>query len=208
MQRLPDVVKNLLIINVLMFVAFQVLQILPPRSLAMFYPSDAGYFKPYQLVTHMFMHASPPHLLFNMMGLYFFGPPLEYYLGPKRFLSYYLITAFGALLLHLCVNYVEINYLGFPPEVMFKTAIMGASGAIFGLLAGFAMKFPNQRIMLLFPPIPMKARTFVLVYAAIELFLGIGRFNTGIAHFAHLGGALFGFLLITYWDKRPNSFRR
>lgn len=169
MQRLPDVVKNLLIINGLMFLAFQVMQLIDPYRLALFYPSSP-YFQPYQLVTHMFMHANVSHLLFNMMGLYFFGPPLEYRFGPKRFLIYYLITGFGALALHLIVNYVEMNYMGVPPKSVLMTPMMGASGAIFGLLAGFAMKFPNQRIMLLFPPIPMKARTFVLVYAAIELF--------------------------------------
>lgn len=220
MVRITDVVKNLLIINVLMF--FGTLLILgEPRGetmsnlvnypesgsfmdwgkyiLAMFYPTS-DYFAPYQIITHMFMHGSISHLFFNMFAVFMFGPPLESLWGPKRFLYFYLFTGFGALILHLLVKFIEINYLGASP-LSENVPVLGASGAVFGLLVGFGMNFPNTQLMLLFPPIPMKAKYFVAGYAVIELFLGLGHFDTGIAHFAHLGGALFGLLLILYWRK-------
>jgi len=205
-RQIPDVVKNLLIINVIMYVLFQVMKIMNPYLLAMYYPTS-DFFQPFQIVTHMFMHASSTHLLFNMIGLYFFGPPLEQLWGGKRFLIFYLIAGLGSLLLYLLTKYIEFNYLQLNPGYV-DVPMLGASGAVFGLLAGFAMKYPNQIISLIFPPISMKAKYFVLGYAAIELFLGVGRVNTGIAHFAHLGGALFGVLLILYWNKTDRRFRR
>lgn len=209
MYRVTDVVKHLLIINILLYIGSMLLgepaQYITEFSdwgrfrLAMFFPTSE-FFQPYQIVTHMFMHADVGHLFFNMFALFMFGPPLESAWGPKRFLSYYLITGFGALLLHLTVSYFEMQN----PEMarLVNTPMLGASGAVFGLLAGFGMLFPNSRIMLLIPPIPMKAKYFVIIYAVIELFLGVSNFNTGVAHFAHLGGALFGFLLILYWRRR------
>ena len=206
MRGLTPIVKNLLILNVLMFILFQGMQVINPYLLCLYYPSSP-YFQPYQMVTHMFMHANMSHLLMNMIGLYFFGPPLEHLWGGKRFLFFYLFAGFGAFILHLFVRYLELNYGALPPEAI-NQPMLGASGAVFGILAGFGLKFPNQRVMLLFPPIPMKAWVFVLVYAGLELFLGLGPFQTGIAHFAHLGGALFGLILILYWNKFGSQYRR
>ena len=206
MRGLTPIVKNLLILNVIMFILFQGMQVINPLRLCLYYPSSP-YFEPYQMVTHMFMHANMSHLLMNMIGLYFFGPPLEHLWGSKRFLFFYLFAGFGAFILHLFVRYLELNYGGLPVEAI-NQPMLGASGAVFGILAGFGLKFPNQRVMLLFPPIPMKAWVFVLVYAGLELFLGLGPFQTGIAHFAHLGGALFGLILILYWNKFGSQYRR
>jgi membrane associated rhomboid family serine protease len=213
MSQLTEVVKNLLIINVIMYILFHVIKIMSPIEMALFYPASL-YFKPYQLVTHMFMHANFTHLLMNMIGLYFFGPPLEHLFGSKRFFIFYMFSGLGAFLLHFFMMFLQVGFFDIPQEILLNPnnpiniPILGASGAVFGLLVGFGMKFPNQRIMLLFPPIPMKAKVFVLLYAGLELFLGFGGFQTGIAHFAHLGGALFGFLLILYWDKFGNRYRR
>jgi membrane associated rhomboid family serine protease len=219
MYRITDVVKHLLIINVLMFVGTQLIWTAPVEAgaliteqttdlslwgryqLAMFFPASE-YFRPFQIVTHMFMHADLTHLFFNMFALFMFGPPLETIWGPKRFLLFYFITAVGALGLHLLVTYFEYVSSGGSLGIL-NTPMLGASGAVFGLLAGFGMMFPNSQLMLLFPPIPIRAKYFVLIYAAIELFLGVRGFNTGVAHFAHIGGALFGVLMILYW--RYNS---
>lgn len=213
-----DVVKHMLIINVLMFAGTFLLGNPDPAlmsdlvnqnitsfsdwgryRLALFFPGS-DYFRPYQFVSHMFMHADLTHLFFNMFGLFMFGPPLEMRWGAKKFLVFYLITGFGAMGLHLLVNWIQMNY-GDGSPFLANVPVLGASGVVFGLLAGYAIEFPNNVIQLLFPPIPMRAKYFVLIYAALELFLGLGNFNTGVAHFAHLGGALFGFLLLMYWYR-------
>ncbi len=196
MLRITEVVKMLLIINVVVY--FGSTLILGEQEaywfLSLKWPGTEG-FAPYQLASHMFMHFGTTHLFFNMFGLFMFGPPLEMAWGPKRFLFYYLMTGFGAMALHMLITYFEIQNGGSAGQMA------GASGAIFGLLAGYGMLYPNSKIMLLIPPIPMKAKYFVLIYGAIELFLGVSNLNTGIAHFAHLGGAITGFLLIIYWRK-------
>jgi len=207
MPRITDVVKNLLILNVLMYFGTYYLMGDNRYILAMFFPNaEYGFFQPYQIVTHMFMHGNTTHLLFNMFALYMFGSAVETRFGPKRFLLYYFITGFGALALYLLVKYLEISGVipGMDAHDIFRTPMLGASGAVFGLLAAFGMLFPNAIITLIIPPIPMKAKYFVLIYAVLELFLGVSRFDTGVAHFAHLGGALFGFLLILYWKKTGN----
>lgn len=216
MYRVTDVVKNLLIINILMY--FGTMFLGDPSNeqmsalvggqmddfsawgryrLAIFYPASE-YFRPFQVVSHLFMHGSLTHLFFNMFALFMFGPPLEILWGPKRFLYFYFFTGFGALALHLFVRYLDISF-GSSPGYMINIPSLGASGAVFGLLMGYGVSFPNNIIQLLIPPIPIKAKYFVMIYAGIELFLGLGNFNTGVAHFAHLGGALFGFLLMMYW---------
>lgn len=206
MYRITEVVKHLLIINILMYVGTLLLgDLFGPLGrlqLAMFYPASP-FFEPYQIVTHMFMHGGTMHLFFNMFALFMFGPPLEASWGPKRFLFYYLFTGFGALGLYLLVQSFEIaSIVDVETKMaMINTPMLGASGAVFGLLLGYGMLFPNSVIQLLIPPIPLKAKYFVMIYAGIELFLGLGNFSTGVAHFAHLGGALFGFLLILYWRK-------
>jgi len=229
MPRITEVVKYLLIINVVMYFGTYQLMGDSRQVLAMHFPLSDG-FQPFQIVSHMFMHADQPmHLFFNMFGLYMFGTVLEQLWGPKKFLFYYLFTALGAAALYTLVQFMEYQYVisqmtpdavavvkGSAPRLfnddnwntlsgIWNGRVWGASGAIFGLLAGYAMKFPNNIIGLIFPPIQMKAKYFVLIYGAFELFMGVSSFNTGIAHFAHLGGALFGFLLILYWRKKGMS---
>ena len=202
MFRATDVVRNLLIINILMFFGTKLLGEGVRMSLAVYFPTSS-FFQPYQLVTHMFMHGNLSHLFFNMFGVYMFGSPLESLWGPKRFLFFYLFTGFGALALHILVQYIELGN-GTIPQQMVDIPMLGASGAVFGLLAGYGMSFPNSIIQMLFPPIAMKAKYFVLLYAAAELLFGLQNIMPGVAHFAHLGGALFGFLLLVYWRKFDN----
>ncbi|MCD6355199.1 MAG: rhomboid family intramembrane serine protease [Prolixibacteraceae bacterium] len=192
-------------------------------------------FKLYQLVTHMFMHGGIMHLVFNMFALWMFGRVLESVWGPRRFFIFYFVTGFGAAIFYSFVNFIEFQYIAskMSPEevhmVMTKGAeilshgqnyvnlpgrlnlilnipTVGASGAVFGILLGFGMLFPNTQLMLLFPPIPIKAKYFVMGYGVIELFSGITNTGSNIAHFAHLGGMLFGYILIKYWNKTSNKF--
>ncbi|WP_373550687.1 rhomboid family intramembrane serine protease [Haliscomenobacter sp.] len=225
MMRITDVVKHLLIINVLVFFVTLLVWGDPAPELmgtllsgsgefadweryrfALFFPTSP-YFQPYQLVSHMFMHADIRHLLLNMLGLYMFGSALETFWGARRFLFYYLFAGFGGMILYLLVKYLEISS-GNADEQLMKyylqnVPMLGASGAIFGLMVGYGMLFPDNVISLLFPPISLKAKYFVLIFAGLELVFGLGIVNlsSGVAHFAHLGGALFGFLLILYWQK-------
>lgn len=189
MNNLTDVVKQLIIINAILFLGTNLPMLSHFREYFILFPPHTPYFKPVQLVTHMFMHADMGHLFFNMLTLYFFGPMIERLWGAKKFLFYYMICGLGAMALHLLIG-------GNAP-------VLGASGAISGVVLAFAMQFPDTRIMLLIPPIPMKAKYMVLIFLGIDLFLGLSNYNTGIAHFAHLGGALFGFLLIMIWRKIP-----
>lgn len=213
MMRLTDVVKQLIIINVLFFVgtyftlgnptAFSDLVNGNDSSLfwewkryvlALFMPGST-YFEPVQLVTHMFMHADFMHLFFNMIGIFIFGPPLESLWGPKKFLMFYFLAGAGAFLLHLGYNYWQVSS-GAVPAWMYNIPMLGASGCLLGLVVGAGIKFPNNQLLLLFPPIPIKFKWLAIIYVASDLFLGLGNFNTGIAHFAHLGGAIAGFLVI------------
>ena len=193
---LTDVVKSLIIINVLMFIGTHVAGNEIKYMLAVFYPTSE-HFQPFQLITHMFMHGGGAHLFFNMYGLFMFGVPLERHFGPKKFLIYYLLTGFGALILYMLIMYIQINFMETPINI--NIPMLGASGAIFGLLAGFGVLYANTTIQLLIPPIPMKAKYFVLIFGALELFLGFSGLNTGIAHFAHVGGAVTGFLIMAQW---------
>ena len=210
-SNVTPVVKNLLIINIIVFFGASVLKgSLGPELindwLAVHYPASE-YFKPVQLVTYMFMHGGVMHIFFNMFGLFMFGPPVEYIWGAKRFLIYYFFTGFGALILDFAVKYYQLNYTLLSPleaDMIINTPMVGASGAIFGILAAYGYLFPNNTIMLLFPPIPIKAKYFVIIFGAIELYSGISNMTSAtsnIAHFAHLGGAIFGFLLILYWKN-------
>ncbi len=210
-NNVTPVVKNLLIINIIVFLGASVLESslgseVINEWLAVHYPASE-FFKPVQLVTYMFMHGSLMHIFFNMFGLFMFGPPVEYIWGAKRFLIYYFFTGFGALVLDFAVKYYQLNYTLLSPLEAFmitNTPMVGASGALFGILAAYGYLFPNNIIMPLFPPIPIKAKYFVIIFGAIELYSGISNMTTAtsnIAHFAHLGGALFGFLLILYWKS-------
>lgn len=149
------------------------------------------HFMPWQLVTYGFMHGGLTHLFFNMFGLWMFGREIEMMWGKARFLQYYFITLVGAGLVQLFVASAAVS------EDVYPT--VGASGAVFGVLMAFAWMFPNRMIMLLIPPIPLKAKWFVLIYASIELYLGVTGTQQGVAHFAHLGGLVFGLLTILYW---------
>ena len=203
--RIPPVTQALLIANVVMFLLQQVLGDATLASMMLWPFGDGGYdpsgstfeFQPWQLLTYGFMHGGFPHLAFNMLALYMFGAPLEYTWGNRRYLTYYLTCVIGAGVLQLVVGWWTLSSGG----EAYPT--VGASGGVFGLLLAYGMLFPNQRLMLLFPPIPMKARTLVIVYGAIELMLGFTGWQPGVAHFAHLGGMLFGWLLIRYWRGQP-----
>jgi membrane associated rhomboid family serine protease len=165
---------------------------------------EAGEFtNPFRLITYMFLHANFTHLFFNMFSLWMFGRILEQALGTKRFLLYYFVCGIGAGLVQLLVCWIEWKFLG-GIEI---SATLGASGAVFGILLAFGMLFPNERIMLLIPPIPMKAKWFVIIYGAMELIFGIGGRQSGVAHFAHLGGMLFGLLLILWWRNKARRRR-
>ncbi|MDX1477836.1 MAG: rhomboid family intramembrane serine protease [Saprospiraceae bacterium] len=206
MPRVTEVVKHLLIINVIVFFGAQLaLGGGQERILSLYYP-QSDFFKPFQFVTHMFMHADLNHLLFNMLTLFFLGPFVEMGLGAKRFLTLYFVAGFGAMLLHLVVWHFELSALN-PVQFQYlmeqgvDARVVGASGAIYGVLIAFAAMFPNVKLMLLIPPIPIKAKYLALGLIAFDLFSGISRMQTGVAHFAHLGGALFGFLMVLYWRK-------
>lgn len=208
--KLPPVTQALLIANALVFLLQMAVgdQALAPLMLWPLGMEDGGsfsnvfQFRPWQLLTYGFMHGSFSHMLFNMIALYMFGAALEYTWGSRRFLTYYLVCVVGAGLLQLLVGWWTMSNGGnaYPT--------VGASGGVFGLLLAYGMLFPNHRLMLLFPPIPMKARTFVILYGAIELMLGFTGLQPGVAHFAHLGGMLFGWLLIRYWRGQPPFGKR
>lgn len=200
MNRLTDVVRHLLIINVIVFLGTMALDI--RAILAAFYPASP-FFRPYQIVTHMFMHADFRHLLFNMLMLFFLGPLVEARWGPKRFLAFYLIAGLGALGLDYFVTYLELNYFG-SANIMqvYGTPMLGASGAVFGVVTAMALLYPNVELYLFFIPFPVKAKYLISFYVVAELFLAFSGMQTGIAHWAHLGGALFGAILTLYWNRK------
>ncbi|MGH8078378.1 MAG: rhomboid family intramembrane serine protease [Lysobacter sp.] len=207
-SNLPPITKALLIANGVVFL----LQLaVGDAALAPFMlwplgsgsdPYAANDFLPWQLLSYGFLHGNPGHLLFNMLALLMFGAPVEHIWGQRRFLTYYLVCVIGAAVCQLIVGAWTLSQGG----EAYPT--VGASGGIFGLLLAYGMLFPQQRVMLLIPPIPMKARTLVIVYGVIELLMGITNTMPGVAHFAHLGGMLFGWLLIRYWRGQPPFGRR
>ncbi len=265
-MSLPPVVKNIIIINVVVFAATQLSQYalnsdFMVRHLALF-PVRSPLFQPHQIITHMFMHANLMHIFFNMFAVFMFGRILEQLWGSKKLLVFYTITGLGAAFVHLTVNYFQMSQMmelvnqfnNNPGYTLFNEIVdkyypgrasnqvtsfmqqwfykpddtsfipqakqvveeivrsnmmiptVGASGAVFGLLIAFAMMFPDVELMLIFLPIPIKAKYFVPFYALAELFFGVAGFEgDNIAHFAHLGGALFGFILVKLWKR--NQFR-
>lgn len=213
---LPPVVKNLLIINFLFFfgdLAATRMDIDLVGILGLHYPKSA-LFQPWQYISYLFMHGSFSHLFFNMFALWMFGYSLENVWGSKKFLFYYLVTGIGAGISQNVVLALEIhNYVaqGYSPDsiahFMNNAVTIGASGAVFGILLAFGMMFPNNLIYIYFL-IPIKAKWFVIIYGLIELFAGV-RGGSDVAHFAHLGGMLFGLILILIWKKkakRKNDF--
>lgn len=236
-NTIPPVVKNLIIINALMLFITYILSLrgFDLANLLGLHYIQSPNFKPYQLVTHMFMHGGLMHLVFNMFALWMFGRVLESVWGPRRFFIFYFVTGIGAAVFYSFVNFVEFQYTAskLSPEtvqmvmqngaellnqgqnyvdsagklnLLLNVPTVGASGAVFGILLGFGMLFPNTQLMLLFPPIPIKAKYFVMGYGAIELFSGITGAGGNVAHFAHLGGMLFGFIMIKYWNKNTRNF--
>ena len=165
-------------------------------------------FRWWQPLTHMFMHDGFAHIFFNMYALVMFGMVVERELGTRKFIWFYLITGFGAVLLHTGVEFLQVQellkaYPNFAPQSIYNRIphVLGASGAVYGVLVAFAMLYPQARLTLLFPPVTLNAKWFVIIYVGIELVTGIAGTQMGVAHFAHLGGALFGFLLIRWWRK-------
>ena len=169
-------------------------------------------FEPWQPLTYMFMHGGFSHLFFNMFSLWMFGRTLELELGWKRFLVYYIVCGVGAAIFQMGIAQIDLSHLEVGSEAWLRymsTPTVGASGAIFGLLLAFGMMHPNAIISLIFPPISMKAKWFVIVYGALELFLGVSEIVPGVAHFAHLGGMFWGWLLLVWWrsrDRKRNIF--
>lgn len=209
-SQIPTVTKNLVAINILMFIATLINENFMVANFAMFYPASP-FFKPWQILTHMFMHGGFWHIFFNMYSLLMFGSILERSLGPKKFLIFYFVTGLGAVALHTGVEWMQArvfiaNGATQAYQGLLVTPTLGASGAIYGILIGFAMLYPQARLTLIFPPIPMTAKWLVIIFAAIELFSGINGIQDGVAHFAHLGGMLFGWLLIRWWRKHGKLY--
>lgn len=209
-SQIPTVTKNLVAINILMFIATLINENFMVANFAMFYPASP-FFKPWQILTHMFMHGGFWHIFFNMYSLLMFGSILERSLGPKKYLIFYFVTGLGAVALHTGVEWLQArvfiaNGIAQAYQQLLVTPTLGASGAIYGVLIGFAMLYPQARLILIFPPIPVKAKWLVIIFAAIELVFGINGIQGGVAHFAHLGGMLFGWLLIRWWRKHGKLY--
>ncbi|GGK66194.1 rhomboid family intramembrane serine protease [Rufibacter glacialis] len=258
MPPITPMVRNLLILNVLMFILTDRLF---PQELFALHDIRSDLFRPHQFITHMFMHGNLMHLFGNMFSLFMFGPLLERHWGEGRFLTFYMITGLGASLLYSGVRYYEISqvmdgvtaFMQNPDPIDFKNLLetagvnlrgmesflvefnrnpsdpqfitqakafsarlsdvmvnspmLGASGAVFGILMAFGMLFPNTELMLLFFPIPIKAKYFVLMYGAFEMYAGLNRTpGDNVAHFAHLGGMLFAYILLKLWERKRNNF--
>ena len=233
MRSVPETIKQLIIINIIFYFGSQFLGDLSYDILALHY-FENDKFLISQLVTHMFMHGSASHILFNMFGLWMFGSPLEQMWGKQKFLFFYFSAGLGAAALQMLVydiqvqalyDVIETNNLSLnDPNVLlnymtqsdynqalssFNSVMVGASGAIYGVLVAFAFSFPNSKLMLLFPPIPVKAKYYVPLLILIDLFFGLSSFSIGsIAHFAHIGGALIGLVMVMYWKKNQFNSNR
>ena len=243
MGRVSEIVKHLIIINIIFFIASTVLGDFMYDLFAMHYPNNPDFII-WQPLTHMFMHGDITHILFNMFGLWMFGTPLEQMWGKQKFIFYYLSAGLGAVLIQTLVyhydvmsvtqilldngltnldvnsfyetgrlNTTVIQSVGeerlYSGIQSFKAVMVGASGALYGILVGFAMLFPNVQLMLLFPPIPIKAKFLVPLLILFDLFFGFTSYSVGpIAHFAHIGGAITGFVMMWYWKKNQFNNKR
>ena len=243
MGRVSEIVKHLIIINVIFFIASIVFGELMYDLFAMHYPNNSDFIF-WQPVTHMFMHGDITHILFNMFGLWMFGTPLEQMWGKQKFVFFYLSAGFGAVLIQTIVYHYDVMLVTqilidngltnsdvdafyktgrlntsiiqsvgedrlYSGIQSFKAVMVGASGALYGILVAFAMLFPNVQLMLLFPPIPIKAKFFVPLLILFDLFFGFTSYSVGpIAHFAHIGGAVTGFLMMYYWKKNQFNNKR
>lgn len=204
LQNVPKVTKNLIITNLLVFVATWINENFIIANFALFYPASP-FFRIWQPLTHMFVHGGFWHLFFNMYALFIFGSVVEQIIGEKKFLTLYFVCGLGAAALHIGV------------QALFggsSIPCVGASGAIYGIIMAYAMLFPNAQLTLLFPPVTLSAKKMVLIFLGIEIVAGVfgsGQLlnvSDGIAHFAHIGGMLFAFLLIFFWRKNGTLFDR
>lgn len=240
MNRMTEAVKHLIIINVIVFIAVFGLKLGFSDSLALYFPKNES-FGYWQFVTHMFVHGSLMHIVFNMYGLWAFGTPLEQMWGRNKFLFFYFSAGIGAGLIYTAVNYYQFNAFyeqilsfGVTPEYIqqmldtgvyddklitlpqqkmyefystYHTPAVGASGAVYGVLVAFGMMFPNAKLALIFFPVPISAKYFIPLIILGDLFFGLTDYSVGnIAHFAHVGGALIGFIIAWYWKQ--NQFKR
>jgi membrane associated rhomboid family serine protease len=194
MPPLPPVIKALMLICTAVFCVDLLLgRYVPLDAWFALWPLDSGMFMPWQVLTYAFLHGDMLHLFFNMLGLWMFGAELERLWGHKRLIAFLLASVLAAAAAQMLLTAI----------VPTRAPTVGASGGLYGLLLAYGVLFPNRTIMPLFPPIPMKARTFVMVFGAIELVMGWMSPNGGVAHFAHLGGMLGAWLMIQYWRGRP-----
>jgi len=243
MGRITEIVKHLLIINIIFFFASSVLGEIMYDLFAMHYPNNPNFFI-WQPITHMFMHGDLTHIMFNMFGLWMFGTPLEQMWGKQKFIFFYISAGLGAVLLQTIIYHIDvvsvnqilseyglskgeidlfyetgrlntslIQSIGedrlFSGIQSFKALMVGASGALYGILVAFAMLFPNTQLMLLFPPIPVRAKYLVPILILFDLFFGFTSYSVGpIAHFAHIGGAITGFIMMWYWKKNNFNNKR
>ncbi|MEM9546960.1 MAG: rhomboid family intramembrane serine protease [Bacteroidota bacterium] len=206
MSRLTDVVKNLIIINVIIFFGSLMLSDLLGNAIlyGRLYFVESPNFRPFQIVTSMFLHADLGHLFMNMLGLFFLGPVVEQTLGGKRFLILYLLAGLGGSFLHMGVDYIKVLNMGcvecIPYDNLIRTGALGASGCVFGVVVAFITMFPREKLILFPIPIPIRAMFLGLGLVGFSLFAGITDTTPGgIGHFAHLGGAIVGFIMIHYW---------
>jgi len=234
MNRMTDAVKHLIIVNVVVFIATFVLKMGFSDSLALYFPENPN-FGYWQYLTHMFVHGGVMHIVFNMYALFAFGTPLEQIWGRNKFLFFYFSAGLGAGLIYTAVNYFQFNsafqelmqtgissseiYNAMDGSKMYQnevlqkinsiysTPALGASGALYGILVAFGMTFPNSKLALIFFPVPIAAKYFIPLIILGDLFFGVTKYSVGnVAHFAHIGGAIIGFIIAFYW--RQNQFKR
>ena len=212
LSSIPPVTKNLILVNIIIYIATVINENFMIGMFGLFYPSSQ-YFHWWQVVTHMFMHGGFFHIFFNMYTLFIFGVVLERIIGSKKFLLFYFVCGLGAAALQIGTQYLEMQAFisaGATQSIaaLKATPTVGASGAIYGVLIGYAMLFPESRMTLIFPPVTLSAKWMVIIFAAIELFTGVLGWVDGVAHFAHLGGMLIGWLMIRWWRKRGVLFEK
>lgn len=245
MNHTPKIIKHLIVLNVIMFIATMLQPMVMYPLFAMHFPENP-MFRPWQIITHMFMHGGMMHILFNMYALWAFGSPLVFHLGQKRFLWFYLISGLGALAFFIGIQYYQYNNLfndllamgldkneilallqtgkneffhiisSLPSELgdkldelrnIFHITMVGASGAIYGILVAFGIFYPNAKLMLIFFPYPIAAKYFIPLLILSDIFLGISNYiHSPIAHFAHVGGALTGLFLMWLWRNKRNEY--
>ena len=207
---MPAVTKNIIIINAIMFLATSMMERTGTdlNDLLGLHYFQSEKFHIWQFITYMFMHGSLMHIFFNMFALWMFGTAVENMWGPKRFLNYYILTGLGAAAAHFAIIYYQLSTeIDFDKiSALINTPVIGASGAVFGILVAFGMYFPNTHLFILPIPFPIKAKYAVILYGLVELFAGVANFSgDNIAHFAHLGGLISGFIMIQIWKHNDHS---